>query len=217
MENKLHHANVVLKNNGGRDFVLKLIKENLNFEILANPDFFVFESESFGIDDARILEKWSIGKPISGDIKISFLSFGSITFEAQNALLKVFEEPPLGTYFFVCVENLGGFLPTFMSRVRVLSGSDYINNEKENIIAKKFINSDINNRFSVIKNMIKKEDKSLAKEFIKDLESVIYKKESNDFNIDNREKIKNILVAKTFINMRGSSSKMLLEWLSSML
>lgn len=213
MENKLHHANIVLKNKGGREFVTNLIKENLNFETLANPDFFNFETSLFGIDDARTLEKWSIGKPISGDTKVCFLIFDSITFEAQNALLKVFEEPPLGTYFFICTEDLGGFLPTFMSRMRVLVGESKKQIEKD--VATEFYNSDINSRLSIIKNIIKKEDKILTKEFIKDLENIFYREESDI--VSNSKKIKNILIAKTFINMRGSSSKMLLEWLSSVL
>ena len=119
----MHHANVIISREDCKDFVFDILKKDLNFDIKANPDFLMIENESFGIDDARNLEKWAIGKPLLGETKVFFIITKSITFEAQNALLKVLEEPPLGTYIFIKLENGGGLLPTFISRVNFLENS----------------------------------------------------------------------------------------------
>jgi DNA polymerase III delta prime subunit len=216
-EKKLHHANVVV---GGdcRKFVFGILSEKLNFEPQANPDFLMIESQIFGIDNAREFEKWAIGKPLLGETKVSFIVVGSITHEAQNALLKVLEEPPLGTYIFINLESLGGLLPTFLSRVRILklSKMPFDICPKKGIFdselpAKKFLAGKIKERFALVRSLSKKENKEEMKDLIKNLETLAYK---NNFNAEN---LKNILTAKIFASTRGSSPKMLLEWLACVL
>jgi DNA polymerase III gamma/tau subunit len=207
---KLHHANVVIGGDS-RNFVFDILEKNLNFNIKANPDFLLIESESFGIDDARNLEKWVLGKPLLSDTKAALIATAVITHEAQNALLKVLEEPPLGTYIFISIQSLGGLLPTFLSRVRILNFSS-----KENISnnADKFFNSKINDRFYMVRSLTKSEDKTSMKELIKNLEEICYKNCVKDITNAKAEMAKNILTAKIFASTRGSSPKMLLEWLS---
>jgi DNA polymerase III delta prime subunit len=204
---KIHHANIVLGNS--RDFIFNILEKDLNFNIKANPDFLLVENDFFGIDDARDLEKWAMGKPLIGEVKVSLIIIKSITHEAQNALLKVLEEPTIGTYIFINLENLGGLLGTFLSRVRVLNPSGQNNTEDSN--AHKFLNSKIKEKLSIIQSLSKKENKSETKELIKNLEGVAYK--SNFKSQD----LKSILTAKIFASTRGSSPKMLLEWLSCVL
>jgi len=220
-EKNIHHANIIL---GGdcKKFVFEILEKDLDFVSKGNPDFMFLENESFGIDDARNLENWAIGKPLGEGKKVFFIITRAITHEAQNALLKVFEEPPANTYFFVALENLGGILPTFISRVRVLNiPSDHLSasapSEPKENPASKFLRSKINSKLSLIRSLSKKEDKSKMKELIKDLENIY----SHDFIQEasgaNSENMKKILTAKIFASARGSSPKMLLEWLSCVL
>jgi DNA polymerase III delta prime subunit len=209
MENKkMHHANVIVGENA-RNFVFEILERDLNFKTQANPDFLLIENESFGIDDARNFEKWVIGKPLLGGLKVSIMIIKSITHEAQNALLKVLEEPPFGTYIFINIESLGGLLPTFLSRVRIL---DAPKNNAENNNAHKFLNSKIKEKLSLVQTLSKKnpsaDGKNEMKELIKNLEKIAYR---NNFKHQN---LKDILTAKIFASTRGSSPKMLLEWLS---
>ena len=51
---KIYHANVVIGNDD-RDFIFGILKDDLNFETKANPDFLLIEKESLGINDARDL------------------------------------------------------------------------------------------------------------------------------------------------------------------
>jgi DNA polymerase III delta prime subunit len=213
---EMHHANVIVGGENNRHFVFEILERDLEFKTQANPDFLLLEIESFGIDDARELERWATGTPFLGGLKVSVMIIKSITFEAQNALLKVLEEPPLGTYIFINIESLGGLLPTFLSRVRVLDAPE--EDTKENIPKDntyKFLNSKIKEKLSLIQSLSKKnpsaDGKSEMKELIKNLEEVAYK---NNFK---SQDLKSILTAKILASARGSSPKMLLEWLSCVL
>ena len=86
------------------------------------------------------------------------------------------------------------------------------NNLEENINAHKFLQADIKEKFSIIQKLSKKEDKTYMKEMIKNLEEISYKNYAQD--ISKAEIMKNILTAKIFATARGSSPKMLLEWLA---
>jgi DNA polymerase III gamma/tau subunit len=216
---KLHHANIIAGKEDYRDFIFSVLENDLNFRVKANPDFLLLESESFGIDDARNLKRWVSGKPLIGEIKVSLVITKSITHEAQNALLKVLEEPPAGTYLFINIESLGGLLPTFISRVMILSPSE---NEKiaeqTTSIGSKFMNSDINKKLSIINSLSKNKDKTPMKELIRSLEEISYKNYAKEMESTvNAKDMKNILTAKIFASSRGSSPKMLLEWLSCVL
>ena len=214
---KLHHANIIASNEDCRDFVFEILEKKLNFKVNANPDFLLVENQSFSIDDARNFERWVIGKPLLGEVKASLIIVKSITFEAQNAMLKVLEEPPLGTYIFINLESLGGLLPTFISRVRILELSKGvfwdrgISKTPFDSEAQKFLRASIKEKLSLINSLSKKEDKNEIKDLIKNLEEIAYK---NNFK---QEDLKNILTAKIFASSRGSSPKMLLEWLSCVL
>jgi DNA polymerase III delta prime subunit len=215
-EKKTHHANIVV-GGGGRDFVFGILENDLQFKTQGNPDFLMLESDFFGIDDVRDFEKWVIGRPFLGGHKVSLIVVKSITHEAQNALLKTLEEPPLGTFIFINIESLGGLLPTFLSRVRILelpkgvfemprSQKTPFGNE-----AQKFLVGKIKERFAMTRSLAKKENKDEMKDLIKNLEEIAYENKAKP------EDLKNILTAKIFASARGSSPKMLLEWLACVL
>ena len=220
---EIHHANVLIGKENYHDFVFDILLNDLDFDIKANPDFLFVEKDFLGIDDARDLERWVAGKPLIGEIKVSFIVSKSITYEAQNALLKVLEEPPVGTYFFINLDSLGGLLPTFLSRVRILdaflvSESENIGESEENNTLK-FLNSKIKEKFAITRSLAKNKDKTPMKELISNLEEIYYKSYNKDIANDTEKAraMKNILTAKIFASTKGSSPKMLLEWLSCVL
>jgi len=73
------------------------------FKTTGNPDFWYGESDTFGIDDGRRLKEMVSKKPFdkAQGKKIFVLAFNFITNEAQNSLLKIFEEPTEETHFFI--------------------------------------------------------------------------------------------------------------------
>jgi len=198
---RLHHANIIAGKEDYRDFVFGILEKELNFDIKA-------------------MKRWALGKPLIGEIKVSLVITKSITHEAQNALLKVLEEPPAGTYLFINIEHLGGLLPTFISRVMILApkASEKVPKLAEST-GSKFLNSDINRKLSVIRSLSKNEDKTPMKELIKNLEEISYKEKASALNERGADMISlnHILTAKIFASARGSSPRMLLEWLSCVL
>jgi hypothetical protein len=95
--------------------VLQLTPEN-------NPDVIVFRYGLFSVDDARrvirIADQMAVGQE-----KIMVIAPERIFHEAQNALLKMFEEPPPGTTLVLIVPAVGNLLGTLRSRMQPLSES----------------------------------------------------------------------------------------------
>ena len=96
--------------------------------------------------------------------------------EAQNALLKSFEEPVQGTIFFVIVPTISGLLPTLLSRTIVLHHTEQ---KTVNKLSEDFLNGDYQSRIKIIESITKDlKDKKMERaelgEFIFVLEKNIY-------------------------------------------
>jgi len=85
---------------------------------LGNPDLYVRAYARFGIDEARDLRERAAMRAVSGERRIFVIAASSITAEAQNALLKTFEEPPAGALFILLVPSPETLLPTLRSRMQ---------------------------------------------------------------------------------------------------
>lgn len=78
----------------------------------------VYRGETFGIDDAREARRRAY---LSSAAKTFFIvSVEHTTSEAQNALLKIIEEPPKETHFFILAPSANTLLPTLRSRLRLI-------------------------------------------------------------------------------------------------
>ncbi len=86
-----------------------------------NPDVIVMRYGLLSVEDARRVSELAAGAPFAGSTKVVIIAASRAYHEAQNALLKIFEEPPAGTYLFLILPSLGGLLPTLRSRVQVLN------------------------------------------------------------------------------------------------
>ncbi len=82
-----------------------------------NPDLVVFEYGLFSVDDARRVGAFAGQAPLQGNNKLIVLAVGRLFHEAQNALLKLFEEPSEGTTLILIVPAEGILLPTLRSRL----------------------------------------------------------------------------------------------------
>lgn len=79
------------------------------------------EAPSIGIELIRDMQKGVYFKPLKGEKKsISIENAQTLTPEAQNALLKILEEPPTHTYIFLSAITSNAFLPTILSRCKVV-------------------------------------------------------------------------------------------------
>lgn len=88
---------------------------------ISNFDIFTLVTEkTLGIVDVKSLSSKIFLKPIKGDKKIIAVeAFFGATSEAQNAFLKILEEPPFSTFIFI-LSSENSFLPTISSRTKLI-------------------------------------------------------------------------------------------------
>jgi DNA polymerase III delta prime subunit len=96
------------------------------FSTKDNPAVLVMpkNSAAVGIDEIREIQKFiklkAVGLQTIRRI-ICILNAEKMTTEAQNALLKILEEPPLDTILIICTKSIDALLPTIRSRAQTTS------------------------------------------------------------------------------------------------
>lgn len=94
----------------------------------ANPDLVVLRYQHFSVDDARRLMDVAVAAPL-GDHKAIIVSAERFFHEAQNALLKLFEEPPANVTLILVIPSEGTLLATLRSRLCELPDAGTPGNE----------------------------------------------------------------------------------------
>ena len=89
-------------------------KESIG-ELYASARHLIYEKEDFLLEDAKELVKEAYIAEASLKYLIVFAK--NYRVEAQNALLKILEEPPLNIVFILCAASKTAFLPTIRSRL----------------------------------------------------------------------------------------------------
>ena len=86
-------------------------------------DISIIESEkAVGIAQVRDFQKKIYLKPYKSEKKAVVLNAqNGLTTEAQNALLKVLEEPPVNTIIIILAGSIESILPTIISRCKIFS------------------------------------------------------------------------------------------------
>jgi hypothetical protein len=103
-----------------------------------NPDVLIERHGLFAVDDARRIAAKAGLVPLRGDKKIFIIAANRLFHEAQNAMLKLFEEPPAGTTLVLVIPSEGNLLYTLRSRLQPLPAgrqSFAVNPEVEAFIA----------------------------------------------------------------------------------
>lgn len=113
-----HHAYLVTGDSEqGIEEAYRFARETLHLETIGNPDVLVLRYGLFSVEDARTFQDAVMRAPLRGDTKIIIVAASRFFHEAQNALLKTFEEPPTGTYLILVLPSEGIVLPTLRSRL----------------------------------------------------------------------------------------------------
>ena len=220
-KNNLHHAYLI---EGEKEIILPELFnyiEKLDVKTNANPDFCHLVIDNFKTDEALDLRSMGSQKAFSSGKKIFVLCINRFSIDAQNILLKLFEEPIENTHFFVITPNVDSLLKTFVSRFFLIKTKN--NSEEEIKNAKLFISMPLKDRIDFIKEkilLITKEDddeenvvsvskdsnQSRALKFLDTLEQVLSQKKLAEISFFDQ-----IFKAREFLRQPGSSAKMLLE------
>ncbi len=167
--------------------------------------------DSLGIDDVRTLTEKSIQRPFESDVCVFVIVARIITVQAQNALLKLFEEPPVHSQFYVVLPPTVSLLPTLRSRLAEL-GINKNYEQKENEAFTMFLNASYAERLSSIAEHTKIKDVVWAEEIVVGCEYFAHTTTKNKTQI-----LTSVLLVRSYIGTNGASSKMLLEELALVL
>ncbi len=211
----LHHAYCIT---GDKEKILsdltKYLEKELKFPIQNNPDFLKKDYDSITVDDAREIGEAHKNIPISNK-KIFVITTNFINEKAQNAMLKIFEEPRGDTHFFLLMPSADNLLPTLKSRLFIINDNSSRQGLDEENDAKDFLNSPIKKRLEIINKLtesIKNEEKSKIEivEFLNSMELEISNSKSSE-RLRNFEIIEKM---RQYVTDPSPSLKMILEYLA---
>ncbi len=207
----LHHALLV---EGERtvaiDSVRNFIREELGMPTTANPDIWEWGGETFGIDEARAVRERQNQHSLNGGLKIFIIVAQRITSEAQNALLKVAEEPTPDTHIFFIVPHAETLLQTLRSRMFLAHAETKAERGPHVELAHQLLGaSTVAERLALVKKMIDEKDTSSASALVDELIRAIRQKSL-------REKLpvavlEELLRCRGYLAGRSPSVKMVLE------
>jgi DNA polymerase III gamma/tau subunit len=192
-------------------------RERFSFLNQADPDVHALEFEKFGIEDARELVRTASLQSVGGRA-LYIVGIASMTTEAQQALLKLFEEPQAGTMFVLLVPH-GATIATLRSRLLPYPMAD-IGEEKKGSGAAKFLASPYAARSADITKLLKDDEgvKERVRELLASLESTLHTALlKSKGRKDIREGLEDLAKVRSYTNDRSASLKMLLEHLAVVL
>ncbi|HZS42949.1 MAG TPA: hypothetical protein VFA52_01890 [Candidatus Paceibacterota bacterium] len=214
----LHHAYLI---EGDRQVVLEEVKDflekELDFSLQGNPDFYLAEHDKFGVDEARELVGRQSQKSFGNDRKIFVIAVNSITREAQNSLLKIFEEPTTGTHFFLIVPSVERLLPTLQSRAVIIKMGQGAAGEAGRAAA--FLKASPSKRLDIVKGMIEDlKDEKISKTdllfFLNEIEKIKSAAISPKISEVDRQSLEELIKMRSFLQDQSSSAKLILEYLA---
>jgi hypothetical protein len=104
----------------GSEAVRAFAEQELGISGSDHPDLSVLEYGLFSVEDARTVATFAGQSPMRGSARLVAIATGRLFHEAQNALLKLFEEPAPGVTLVLIVPTEGILLPTLRSRLQPL-------------------------------------------------------------------------------------------------
>jgi len=191
----MHHANLLI---GTKDWSLSQIPES---EKIEGPDIFVTQYDRMSIANVRALIHEANLRPVVREYRTFILVCDSLLHEAQNALLKLFEEPNAHTVFYLILPREDILLSTLRSRLNLLGKEVEV---AEEVIFNHFLKSGYADRLTTIAEKLKEEDTNWV-------EAITHGFSNHAHETRNITLIKDALLLESYIYTTGSSKKMLLE------
>jgi DNA polymerase III delta prime subunit len=211
LKNLNHHAILI---EGNPSTFLDIIKSKLTESgviLASNPDILFLTYQKFGIEDARSVIEMSLGAPVQDDKKIIVFCFESITNDAQNALLKIFEDPSPSLKFIISTYTANGLLPTLRSRLAIYKSEE----EAEIVSVDSFIKMSLGEKMKEVERMTKgykdSGNKQEIKQFLTSIHYYLEERIKKGEKGNNLSALKMTAKALDYIDDKSASVKILLE------
>lgn len=166
----------------------------------------VVDRQLWGIADSRSLMEEIYKTEGSGRPRAFALICGDITVEAQNALLKVVEEPPAHSRIIFFLAPEATLLPTLRSRVQMVSAAAS-SNSKPTPVFIEWEQLSLREKMSAIETRIKKKDDAWIEQLVRGAQATLQK----HYALYPATTSKRLFLALELVGTRGASNKMLLE------
>ena len=222
----LHHAYLFSGNVDELElYCKKFLEEEAGIPGKRNPDFFYGTYDTFGIDDSRMVRRWHSVRAFREGRRACLIKAMSLTSEAQNALLKIFEEPGENTHFILIVPHEEIILPTLRSRLETVTGTvspgDAVSHGAKTgraLSGDTFLTAPTPARLLLLREIIAEKDKNHALSFLDDLEHTLAAR-ARDTKSPARHlhSWANVLRGKRYLRTKGASLKLVLEHLALVL
>jgi len=191
----MHHANLII---GNAEWGVAQIRA-CDREVCS--DVILINLEKMSVIDARSLIYEATLRPIEREYRSFVIQTRQILHEAQNTLLKLFEEPNEHTIFYLIIPREDILLPTLRSRLMLLAKED---SNEEHVSFKEFLGMNYATRLDTIASKLKEEDTAWIGHIVEGFS--IHAHTSR-----NKAYLEDALLLEKYIYTNGASKKMLLE------
>jgi hypothetical protein len=124
----LHHTNICIGNRLEIIADIHILISAFSKKV-SKIERLIYEFDKFLSKDAQYIFSKYIHKVNEDEIHIAIIAFNSTNIETQNSMLKILEEPPAHTYFFLLVPSKKILLPTILSRAQIFEYKKQISGE----------------------------------------------------------------------------------------
>jgi DNA polymerase III delta prime subunit len=211
-----------------KEELFAFLNKDLKFPTKGNPDFWQGEFNVLKIGDSRALNENHLNKAVKYDRKVFVIFANSITKDAQNSLLKMFEEPSAETTFFLVLPSATDLISTLKSRLIIVRGENIVGakdtkGKDKAGDAEEFLNAKIGKRLTMVTKIAKDiKDEILTKSdaitFLKNIEKVIKDglkaKNAHNARSGSLLAIEDIEKAISYANDESPSIKVILDHLA---
>lgn len=164
-------------------------------------------AEQFGVSDARTLVADAAGRPVAAPVRSFVLWCDTMTREAQNALLKLFEDPPEQCVFYLMVPHESRLIPTLRSRlIRYMPDAAVMESDAATL----FLDRPYADRLAAIASLQKAKD-SAGMVALGDALAAHIAARPEQYGVD---AVREAGLVLAYLRTKGGSKKMLLEHLA---
>ena len=173
-------------------------------DLQSNYEVEVIEEPKLTIATVRRIIESAHKRPFASTVKVIYIATGSIAFEAQNALLKVLEEPPSSTKLVLWIGREVELLPTIKSRVQIITSESTATTSS---VFKELMSTTVSERLTTIATVYKNKDTVADQQLYQGLTSALASSDTR-LSPELRSQIADL---HSKLNGPGASKKMLWE------
>lgn len=155
---------------------------------------------------AREIKEKAATRPLHGAQRHIVLAFEQATGEAQNALLKLFEDPPKTARFYISIPRLSLLLPTLRSRLHLTHAAP---DAPQSEAARTFLAASYAQRLEQIAQLHRAKDTHAMRALIEHVERAVRACDAHDAAV-----LQEVVSISSYAQLHGASLKMLLEHLA---